>query len=86
MPVVKGGFRSGSSRGYAFATVASEDDQKKAIEILNGKEINAQGEAHVAEEPKEEEAAPTTEDGEKAANEKKKKNRKYTLAAREGYE
>lgn len=40
MPVWKYGPRKGKGRGYAFATVSSEEEQKKAIDALNGKEIH----------------------------------------------
>lgn len=40
MPVWKFGPHKGKGRGFAFATVSNEEEQKKTIETLNGKEIH----------------------------------------------
>lgn len=50
MPVWKYGPRKGKGRGYAFATVSNEEEQKKTIETLNGKEI-ATGEMFTPRKP-----------------------------------
>jgi RNA recognition motif-containing protein len=50
IPVWKYGPRKGKGRGYAFATVSTEEEQTKAIETLNGKEIHT-GEMYTPRTP-----------------------------------
>jgi len=82
MPVWKFGPRKGKGRGYAFATVSNEEEQKKTIDTLNGKEI-ATGEMFTPRKPA------TTEEnvGEGAeAVSAEPTERILKLVARQGYE
>lgn len=81
MPVWKFGPRKGKGRGYAFATVSSEEEQKKAIDTLNGKEI-ATGEMFT---PRSKPAAEGAEASEPAAP-AEPTERVLRLIARQGFE
>lgn len=91
MPVWKYGPRKGKGRGYAFATVASEEEQKKTIEALNGKEIHT-GEMYTPRSK----PAPTAGEGEapapagaeaaESAAPAEPQERVLKLVARQGYE
>jgi len=79
IPVWKFGVHKGQGRGYAFVTVSSEDEQKKTIDTLNGKEITVQ---ITPRAPKSEEGEVKKEEGEAA----EKKEKVLRLQARQGYE
>lgn len=83
MPVWKFGPRKGKGRGYAFATVSNEEEQKKTIDTLNGKEI-ATGEMFTPRKPatSEENAGESAE----AAVPAEPTERILKLVARQGYE
>lgn len=82
MPVWKFGPRKGKGRGYAFATVSNEEEQKKTIDTLNGKEI-ATGEMFTPRKP-----ATTEENAGEGADAASAEpiERILKLVARQGYE
>lgn len=80
MPTWRFGPRKGKGRGYAFATVASEVDQNKAIETLNGKEM-ATGEMIKPTPAASADGTPAAATEDAAPVE-----RKLKLVARQGYE
>lgn len=84
MPLWKYGPRKGKGRGYAFATVSSEEEQKKAIETLNGKEI-ATGEMFTPRKPAAVEGE-TPAEGAEAVADPEPTERILKLVARQGFE
>lgn len=84
MPVWKFGPRKGKGRGYAFATVSSEEEQQKTIEALNGKEI-ATGEMFTPRKPATTEDTPAIGEGAEAVS-AEPIERILKLVARQGYE
>lgn len=82
IPIWRFGRNKGQGRGFAFASVETEDEQSKVIEALDGKEINESGLVPASEQSAAAEApAATNEDGTPAAG-----PRKLKLHVRKGYE
>jgi RNA recognition motif-containing protein len=73
----------GQGRGYAFVTVSSEDEQKKTIDTLNGKEITV---TITPRAPKEGGGVTETENKEGGEAPLEKKEKVLRLQARQGYE